>query len=94
VVIGTEEDYEKFINSSTSLPPIDFSKKLILAGWQKWHQCAKFKDQIVQRGCGKVFYKVNIDQLDCFGATSVTFFAVINRDIVSGNVEFEIIIHK
>lgn len=93
-VIRTSEDYAKYFLSSTELPAIDFSNQVILAGRLNWKQCAQFKDQIVQNGCGSTFYKINIDQMDCLGFSRVYFFAVINREAASSDIQFETVIHK
>lgn len=90
LIIDNQNDYEKFVKSSTTLPVIDFTNQILVAGRKKWHQCLKFQDQQLTEGCNKVYYHVNLSEMDCEALSHYDFFAIISSEYGNRKIEFQI----
>ena len=79
LVINSRADYEKYVVPADSLPEIDFNSNTVIGGVKYLPTCGAFGTQVVNQGCGKIFYSVNLERQDCSAKTHVFYFAIIPK---------------
>lgn len=90
LIIRSQADYEKFINSNSTLPEIDFSKKFLIAVRVKLTSCGQPKDQSVVLQCNQLMYQVITEAQDCQKPTDIFFFTFIDIKYKDNPIQFKI----
>lgn len=81
LVIETQQDYEKFIGTSSDIkrPSIDFSQFVLLAGRTITPECAMVGSQAVLEKCGTYTFEVTLAPKDCHAFTTTNYFVIIYK---------------
>ncbi|MHB1179214.1 MAG: hypothetical protein ACYCZO_12885 [Daejeonella sp.] len=90
LVIRSQVDYEKFVNSNSTLPKIDFTKKFLIAVRVKLTSCGEPKDQSVVLQCNQLTYHTVTEVQLCLKLTDVFFFTLIDNIYKDKPVQFHI----
>lgn len=88
-IIKDQQNYEKHIKSSATLPIIDFSKYTLLCGRYPLSTCGQVKNQETEAQCSTINYTVTIERLLCQAPQNVYHFALLPSSYSTDKVNFE-----
>jgi len=91
LIIQTQDDYEKYVECSSTLPPINFSEMTLLAGRLKTPYQDKVIKQSYSQDCkNRYVFQVEIGLGVAAAPSNVFYFAIVPKITDVTNVIFDI----
>jgi|GEM_PF-2983976 len=94
IIISNQDEFDKYIESYDEPQNIDFSQNVLIGGTIKWKQCIRLQDQFFQSGCGYLYYRVILNEGDCYAQTTLSFLILVDKESLPAKLNFEFIVNQ